>query len=176
MIYLNNDVCQIIFNFMQFKQKIQFRKVCNRFRKFHIFELLEDNFSRKVSQKILERDEYKFIHRLNIRFNKNNFDLNFLSQLKELNISDTQITDLNIKKLNLERLNVSACPNITNIKHMTKLKILYANSFSGINDSSLVSFNLEELCVTGNKSITNVNHMTKLKNYMLQAVESVIRV
>lgn len=114
--------------------------------------------SKKISQQTLECEPYKFIHRLNIRFNNKCFDLNFLQQLKELNISNTQITNDNIKKLNVEILNVNGCKNVTKIDHMSKLKILYANYDCGINNNSLVSLNLEVLCATGNNKIINVNH------------------
>jgi len=53
---------------------------------------------------------------------------------------------------------------ITNINHMTKLKILSASHDCGINDGGISDMtNLEILYANSNTKITNVNHMTKLR-------------
>jgi hypothetical protein len=53
--------------------------------------------------------------------------------------------------------------NISNLNHMTNLKILHVCHTCGINDDSIKNINLEELHVNYNPNITNVNHMYNLK-------------
>ncbi len=163
MIYLNNDILYIILDFLVFSDKLNSKKVSKRFNKFYIFEICEENLSCKINQQILEQETYLFIKSLNLNYNKNNFDLNFLSKLKELYIKNTSITNDNVKKLNLEKLNITFCEKITNINHMSNLKILYAGYDFSINDDSIKNLNIEELYVYGNENISNINHMTKIK-------------
>jgi hypothetical protein len=52
---------------------------------------------------------------------------------------------------------------VTNVNHMTNLKILFATGGSGIDDNGIKDLNLAVLDVWGNTQITNLNHMTNLK-------------
>jgi hypothetical protein len=72
------------------------------------------------------------------------------------------ITDQYIKNLNLIELNVEANKNITNINHMSNLKILFAQN-SKISDLSIQNLNLTILNANNNPNITNINYINNLK-------------
>jgi len=105
-------------------------------------------------------------------------DINHMTNLKRLraNVSKTiytclefyrsecGISDKSIESLNLEELYVNNNPKVSNIGHMTKLKVLSASSwFSNISDVSIANLNLEKLIATDNGIITSVSHMSNLK-------------
>ena len=60
-------------------------------------------------------------------------------------------------------MNASCNYGITDINFLTKLKILNASGFCGINNDGIKFLNLEEFYVGGNSKITDVSYMTKLK-------------
>jgi hypothetical protein len=62
----------------------------------------------------------------------------------------------------LIELDASYNHKITNVNHISKLKVLRAVAY-GINDHGIKDLNLYELYAWDNRNITNVNHMTNLK-------------
>jgi len=121
------------------------------------------------------------LEKLNCECNPNITNVNHMTNLKELNASmcflddpggkgGYGIDDNGIKNINLEKLYVSYNHKITNVNHMTKLKILDASCGCGIDDDGIEDLNLEYLNAVANPKITSENHMTNLKGsikYML---------
>lgn len=64
--------------------------------------------------------------RLNLLGNKNVVNINHLKSLQKLNASFCTIADKGICELNLFELDVTCNKSITDISHMTNLKILRA--------------------------------------------------
>ena len=59
---------------------------------------------------------------------------------------------------------ISYNPAITDINHMTKLKILDISGSCGVGDSGIKNiYNLITLDASYNPKITNIDHMTKLR-------------
>lgn len=95
------------------------------------------------------------------------------------NLSDTVLKQ---KKFSLvTRLDASHNPKITNVNHLSKLRVLctrstmcncgnHKQSDCGIKQSGFSHLNLVELDTRGNRKITNVAHMSNLK--FLQAASS----
>ena len=79
-----------------------------------------------------------------------------LKYLKRLDDKILQNYDFIVK------LDARRNPNVTNVNHMKKIKVLDATFCCGIDDGTKI-INLEELHASRNAKITNVNHMTKLK-------------
>src|SRR5690606_34121915 len=67
------------------------------------------------------------------------------------------------KYSHLISLNLNRNPQITNVNHMTNLKILGAGGNCGIDNEGISKLNIIELNASDNNKITNVNHMTNLK-------------
>ena len=66
--------------------------------------------------------------------------------------------------MNLIELDASENGKISNVNHMTKLKVLSAcGSDHGIDNDGIRRLNLEELNVDRNTKITNINHLINLK-------------
>ena len=102
---------------------------------------------------------------LNIENNPHITNIGHLVYLKKLNISGYQcrITQKNIMTLNLVSLDCSSNYRIVDVMHMSNLKILFCNSFSGICQKCISGLNLVELHLDHNNKITDVGHMSKLK-------------
>jgi hypothetical protein len=65
---------------------------------------------------------------------------------------------------NLTKFKYTGNNKITNLNHMTRLRILHAQDrYCGIGDSGIRDLNLVELNCWENPKITNVNHMTNLR-------------
>jgi len=98
-------------------------------------------------------------------------DINYLTQLKKLNIGDNDesfyshkkygIEDKGIANLNLTELNISNNRYIKNISHMTSLTKLIARGDCRID--KIPCNNLTELDISYNPNIMNINHLTKLE-------------
>src|SRR5690606_8268728 len=101
--------------------------------------------------------ESLFVCRLN-RETYEKIKIHYLNELSK------KITDniLGQKKYyHLISLNLSNNSQITNVNHMTNLKILHASGGDcGIDNKGIGKLNLIELHANGNIKITNVNHMT----------------
>ena len=69
---------------------------------------------------------------------------------------DCGIDDEGIKNINLAELSANNNPKITNVNHMTKLKILYASRNCGIGDYGIKDVNLEKLHRNNNLKISNI--------------------
>jgi len=92
---------------------------------------------------------------------------------RQLKITDLCNIDYKyVRKLNDEilqnythatKLNANYNEKITDVRQLTKLKLLLACGTTGIDDKSIKNQNLELLDVCYNVKITDVNHMTNLK-------------
>ena len=72
--------------------------------------------------------------------------------------------DILMNYIDATKLNAKGNRNITDVNHMTKLKVLRACGSCGINNKGIINLNdLEILNVGDNSKITNINHMIKLK-------------
>ncbi len=67
------------------------------------------------------------------------------------------------KKLNLEELEADFNPLITDLNHMTNLRILSIDGNSGVSDKGIRKLNLISLYANKNNKITDLNHMTNLR-------------
>lgn len=88
--------------------------------------------------------------------------------IKKLDINngggDWSVSDDGIKLLNLIELNAFDNYQITNVNHMSNLRVLIASYECNINDDGIkLLTNLVELDASYNSSITNINHLTKLE-------------
>ena len=83
------------------------------------------------------------------------------------NIPQKYIKRLSDKILKLypfiKKLNVCDNYKVTNVNHMTNLKILGALGDCGIDDNGIKDLNLIELDAGYNPRIKNINHMTNLR-------------
>ena len=85
-----------------------------------------------------------------------------IKKLDHHNVSDKILKQE--KFIDLEELDASDNIKITNVNHLTKLKILYCSWDCGIDQEGIKNLKLiEELNAKGNKKIKNVNHLNKLK-------------
>jgi len=71
--------------------------------------------------------------------------------------------DILMNYIDATKLNAKGNRNITDVNHMTKLKVLDASSVCGIDDDGIKNLNLEILIVDSNDKIKNIKHMTNLK-------------
>lgn len=107
-ITLCGDIYGIIFNFLNFKTQISYKRVCKKFNNFMITDLYNIEYECRfnLNNNILKQDHYSKIEQLDLSYAQRgsrytNFyvsDLNFLTNLKKLNISNwmnvtTQIYD-----------------------------------------------------------------------------------
>jgi len=89
-------------------------------------------------------------------------------QIKDLYSIDKKylykLNDKIIKKYkHVTKLHTGYNSKITNINHLTKLKVLCAHGISGLNDGIIILNDLEIFNASGNPKITNINNLTKLK-------------
>ena len=161
------ELHQLILDYTDFLTQIRIRCVNKLFYLkleirdfFHIAgkyqDLLTDNILRS----------YPFIRKICVRISDPKITtLNNFTHLEQLHAGAlTDISDKDIRDLtNLTFLNAYHNPLITNVNHLTKLKVLDATMRSGIDDVGLYNLNLKELHVWGNIKITNLNHMTTLE-------------
>ena len=157
------DTLNIIFEFLDFISKIRFRQISKYFiNNFYIHDFygLDKIYLEKLTEKILI--SYPKIKYLDIMENKSIQNINFLSNLYRLAISDkfqNQFDNYNLRELNI-------CNYIiTNLKYFTKLDKLILNN-SPITNSDLDYLNLRELCLI-DCQVSNINHMTRLKKLFI---------
>ena len=85
-----------------------------------------------------------------------------IKKLKHPNVSDEILRQE--KFIDLEELYASYYKKITNVNHLSKLKILYCSWNCGIDQEGIKDLQLiEELNAKNNEKIKNVNHLSKLK-------------
>lgn len=117
--------------------------------------------------------------KLNLDYNENITRISHMSNLKVLSIkwyakyeiltdSDSDypmsgIDDNELKMLNLEELNANNNPRVTDLSHMSNLRILQIKGRSGVNQEKIKNINVCELHLNDNKKVTDLNHMDKLK-------------
>jgi len=145
----------------------------------------------KLNNNILQK--YNYIKKLDISYNKNVTDLNYLIHLTMLDISNCpQIKNKHIKNLtDLEELYISDNESTINndgIKHLTKLTVLDIDENENITDiNTLVNLqilharytnldndgiknitNLTYLDLSYNNNITDISHMINLETLMVR--------
>jgi hypothetical protein len=146
---LDINVIYIIFEFLDFSSKIQFRctskymhfSFLQKRTEIHDFYNIDKKYLKLLDDKILLN--YPFIKYL------------------DANGHYSRITDKGIKNLNnVTKLNAYNNTKITNINHMNKLIELNASArICRIGNSGIKNLNLEKLDAHDNPLITNVNHM-----------------
>ena len=171
------DLCYLIYSFLDFVDKMNYREIYKRFNKFEITDLynIDNEYTSKLNQNILKQSTYANVTQLCVDVATNITDLNFLKKLKRVrfinyhrntNVYDRNhgVTNDGIKYLNLEELCVGANFCITNLNQLTTLKKLDICGFScKVGDTGIKNLKLEELDVEDNDKITNLNHMITLK-------------
>lgn len=100
---------------------------------------------------------------LSISGNKMITDLSHMTNLKILDIGESNVDDHGIRDLNLEILYVDNNQNIVNLSLIRGLKCLYANNCFNLRQQGIESLNLRELYIDKNEQIIDVSFMTNLK-------------
>jgi len=171
------DLCYLIYSFLDFVDKMNYREIYKRFNKFEITDLynIDNEYTSKLNQNILKQSTYANVTQLCVDVATNITDLNFLKKLKRVrfinyhrntNVYDRNhgVTNDGIKYLNLEELCVGANFCITNLNQLTTLKKLdISGSSCKVGDNGIKNLKLEELNASFNKNITNLNQLTTLK-------------
>jgi hypothetical protein len=160
---LYNDIYFVIYAYLRFVDKIIFRRVCKHFRSFKLttFYNIEKRYRSRLTNDILK--QYKDIKQLDLRDNQLVTDLNYLTNLKKLNIKCNHVIhNEGIKELNLEVL-IARGSNITKFNHMTNLKKLDIGCCFEVKTDDINKLNLEILFIAHNHNITDVNFMISLK-------------
>ena len=138
-IHLNYDVpleiWQIIIDDLNLTEQISFKTVCSRFKDLVVTNIY--NISYKA-RKLLTDDSLKQ-----------------LKGVRELNISfNEQITNEGLKHINPYKLNITNCSKITDIKHMTNLRELYASYKCGVDFDNIKELpSLNKIIATNNKKL-----------------------
>ena len=158
--YIPIEIWQQVLFQSTFLDQIRLRQVCVIFHnrlEIHDFYNIDRKYLHRLNDSILSN--YSFIRSLNSHNNLKITNINYMTQLVELDASGGYcgITDQGISQLNLIKLNVSYNQKITNINHMTKLVELTACGRNcGINNVDLCMANPLKLDVSYNHKITNI--------------------
>lgn len=131
----------------------------------HLTHLTELNIDHTLVKKL---GHHSHLTSLSCCFNLNLTNLPYPS-LTKLDIRSTLIDNSGIRQLvNVETLLVSGNTLISEIDHMTKLRVLSACGECGIRSWSLYGLtNLEELHCFGNRYVTFLPYLPKLTRYIL---------
>ncbi len=148
--------------------KLNFRKMCKFFVSMYVVEIypIDNEIMKRINEQILRQEKYKNLTSLIIQgYQGQGFDLNFLTELRMLNIQGSGgFQDSDINKLNLRGINISHSQNVTNLNCFQTLELLVACDNSGICDDSIKdSTQLEIVNVSNNNKITMIEHCEKIK-------------
>jgi hypothetical protein len=172
----NNPVHFLIFDYLDFIEKIRYRRICKKFKLLRItdFHDIDTKYLTKMNDDILK--QHKYITKLYASGNAHITDVNNLVNLKKLSASGFNNNDSGIHSLpicglsnkgihniNLEVLDASDNKGITKIKHMTNLTKLWINGECGVCQEEINNLNPEELNANNNKNIIKISHMTNLR-------------
>ena len=134
------DLWQNIMSFSKFSDQITVTKINKDMHdslKIHNMYDIDDKYRKKLTDDILRQNIYSDVEELNLRSVAGVTDVNHLKNIRLLDISATSpdkdsnqhtIGNEGIKHINPTILNVECNINITNIGHMSKLKMLIATS------------------------------------------------
>ena len=172
MIVLSYDLLEVVFNNLCAISQIRFRQLCDltydnlQITNFYDIQLL----SYKITNKILE--QYQHITRLNLEYVETVSDVNYLTNLRDLNIGDCcGVDQTGISELrNVIRLNAENNDRITNVNHLPHLRVLNASRLCGIDQVGISeSRNLVALDASYNDCIYNLNHCSKLRTLYINS-------
>ena len=139
------DVSTIMFKYMNFKTKHQFKKTNKNYNKNEINDLytIKRIYLYRINDKILIN--YTNVVAIDASNNDKIKNLNNFKKLKELDVQgdDCGIDDNGIKNLNLKKLNAYNNQKITDVNHMTNLEDLNTGLYSGIDDNGIKKINLK---------------------------------
>ena len=116
-----------------------------------------------LTDEILRHRWFTNLRELNVRRRWEVTDLNHLSCLRVLNISQgCGVGDLGIKEcLHLEKLDANGNPRITDVNHLSYLRVLDVSWGCGVGDLGIKEcIRLEKLDAHGNPRITDLNHLS----------------
>ena len=160
---LERDILNLIFEILDFLSKIRLRQISKYFlNNLYIsdFYNLDKIYLENLTEQILV--SYPKIKYLDIQENPSVQNINFLSDLQVLAISDkftNQFCNYNLRELQIYNY------KITNLKYFTKLEKLSLSNIS-IPDSDLNNLNLRELNLYWGR-LSNISHMTRLKKLVI---------
>ena len=139
------EIWQFIFELTDFSSQVFMRMTCKFFYQLDIVNLL--NIPVKIKA--------QFDNEILIRFTKLKYlDLNYAAQISP-NV---------LQNLNLFTLKMNNQIQITNLNHMSNLRILHVAFGSGFTNEGIAGLtNLVELCIMCNKNITKIGHLIWLE-------------
>jgi len=189
--FLPLEILQMIFEYLDFKNKIILKLVCNYFyRGLVIYDLynIDNIYLARLTDEIIK--SYPYLKYLDASYNSKITGITVPSTLIKLNITNnqyfvnltnlTELTELRAgfcfglknqsieKCLKLEYLYLRSTPNVTSIRHLTKLKFLDISGASGVGNEELKYCNqLVRLKIASNINITDLNCLRGLKKLNL---------
>ena len=154
----------LVINYMNFYDKHIFKKLCKYTSKIDIIDLynIDDKYSDRLDDSIINK--YNNVVRLYVSTRSIISNVNHMTKLKELDISNSEIDNNGTHHLtSLEVLNASWNNKIFDINNMSNLKKLIILGLCGINNEGITKLtDLEILDVSSNNKISNINNLTKL--------------
>jgi hypothetical protein len=175
LIMLPFDVLGIIFEFADFKTKINLISTChyistiffitNLYNISHIYLL-------RLTQQTLETKIFTYVTKLYCRHIAKVRDVSFMKSLQILNVSGRKcnVDQKGIVGLNLIELNCNNNNKINDVSFMKSLKILNASGwFCTIDQKGIEGLDLIKLNCSSNANIKNVSFMTSLKKLHIRA-------
>ncbi len=168
---LYNDLYKHIFQFINFEEKLNYQKICKKFKQFKITDLynIYNTFDDYINENYML--SYKDVTQLKVSLKENIYDIVWFYQLPRLkklcvlfNGLDDRPIDLGVIKL--EELCVSNVW-IINIKSNPGLKKLKLTGNCFQNDDMKNYPNLEYLHIGNNNNIKDLEYMVFLKTFSI---------
>jgi hypothetical protein len=151
------ELWHMIFDYSDFYSKITLRRVNSLFLySLHITDLynLEDKYLERLDDSILA--QHPFVRYLFAFDNVSITNVNHLHYLEDLDASwDCGISDDGLKITSIKRLDVNGNPRVTNVNHMSELRILKARGERcGLSDMGIKDVHPETIDADYNMKIT----------------------
>ena len=165
----STDLWQAILETSDLISQIRLIQVCSHFNNYlRITDFRRTNLNNPKNVNRLTNDilkYYPYITKLNLLFNIKVDDVNHLNYLQELYVGPTIDND-GISHINLNTICMTHNSKITNLNHMSKLKVLIDNrhvfGHVKLDDNGIKKLNLIVLHVDDNQLITDISHMNNL--------------